>query len=127
MRLAPPLRLAAVLGAVVIALTVTAAAGAVSGGYVVKPLVSDTGIGGTTKDPNLVNAWGLTAGPTTPWWVADNGTDTSTLYAGDGTKVPLTVGVASAPDGTVFNGSSDFTVRHGGASGPSVFLFATEN
>ena len=36
-------------------------------------------------DGNLVNAWGLTAGPTTPWWVSDNGTDKSTLYNGDGT------------------------------------------
>jgi len=123
MRLAPLLRLAAVLGAVVIALTVTAAAGAVSGGYVVKPLVSDTGIGGTTKDPNLVNAWGLTAGPTTPWWVADNGTGLSTLYTAAGAIVPLVVDVGEAPTGTVFNGTPGFTLSNGN---PARFLFSSE-
>src|SRR5215475_4161329 len=33
-------------------------------------------------DPNAVNAWGLALSPTSPLWVANNGTDTSTLYAG---------------------------------------------
>src|SRR5262249_8964481 len=35
-------------------------------------------------DPDLVNAWGLALSPTSPLWVANNGTDTSTLYAGGG-------------------------------------------
>ena len=59
-----------------------------------------------TTDADLVNGWGITAGPPTtptPWWVSDNGTDKSTLYRGDGTKVPLTVGVPGGPTGTVFN------------------------
>ena len=33
---------------------------------------------GTIVDPNLVNAWGLTASGTSPWWSADNGTGKST-------------------------------------------------
>jgi hypothetical protein len=37
-------------------------------GYVVNVLVSDA------TDSDLVNGWGLSRGPTTPWWVADNGT-----------------------------------------------------
>jgi hypothetical protein len=45
-----------------------------------RPLVSDQ-VGEATI---LVNAWGLVAGPSTPWWVADDGTDVSTLYDGDG-------------------------------------------
>ena len=57
-------------------------------------------------DPNLVNAWGLVAGPSTPWWVADNGTDVSTLYDGDGNMIPLSSKVRGAPTGTVFNGGS---------------------
>ena len=32
------------------------------------------------QDPNLVNPWGLAASPTGEWWVANEGTGTSTLY-----------------------------------------------
>jgi uncharacterized protein (TIGR03118 family) len=95
--------------------------------YKLTRLVSDKpGIAATT-DPNLKNAWGLTAGAETPWWVANNGTDTSTLYDGDGNPFSLIVKVAGAPTGAVFNGGSGFVVTHKGASGPSVFLFATES
>ena len=71
---------------------------------------------GTLHDPNLVNGWGLTAGATTPWWVANNGTNTSTLYNGDGTARSLIVSVHKAPTGAVFNGTADFVVSSGGAS-----------
>jgi uncharacterized protein (TIGR03118 family) len=58
---------------------------------------------------------------------ADNGTNTATLYNGVGAKQALTVSVAGAPTGTVFNGSaSDFVVSQNGKSGPARFLFATE-
>ena len=71
------------------------------------------------SDPSLVNGWGLSAGPATPWWVADNGTSLSTLYQGTGAKVALTVTVPGGPTGTVFNG--DPTAFAGGR-----FLFANE-
>ena len=58
-------------------------------------------------DASLVNGWGLSAGPTTPWWAANNGTNTSTLYSGVGAKAALTVAVAGGPTGTVFNGKRD--------------------
>ena len=32
------------------------------------------------QDPNLVNPWGLAASATGEWWVANEGTGTSTLY-----------------------------------------------
>ena len=32
------------------------------------------------SDPNLVNGWGITASGTSPWWVSNNKTSTSTLY-----------------------------------------------
>jgi uncharacterized protein (TIGR03118 family) len=89
-------------------------------------LVSDVPGAAAHLDPNLVNAWGLVAGPTTPWWVADNGTDRSTLYDGTGAAIPLVVKVPGAPTGAVFNGGPGFVVSHEGASDPSVFLFATE-
>jgi uncharacterized protein (TIGR03118 family) len=94
--------------------------------YTVHNLVSDNFVPGTLDDPNLVNGWGLTAGPTTPWWVANNGTNTSTLYNGDGTPRSLVVSVHNAPTGAVFNGTADFVVSSGGASGPARFIFATE-
>ena len=91
--------------------------------YVVTPLVSDNGVPGTTVDPNLVNAWGLVAGPTSPWWVSDNGVDLSTLYNAAGTKLGLEVAVAGAPTGVVFNGdASAFLIGTVSAR----FIFSTE-
>jgi len=99
-------------------------------GYVVHNLVSDqTGVA-DKLDPNLVNAWGLTALPASPWWVADNGTDKTTVYQADGTAFPtaspIVVGVPSAPTGAVANPGSSFVVSSSTASGPALFLFATE-
>ena len=88
------------------------------------------------QDANLVNPWGLAASPTGEWWLANEGTGTSTLYktsTSTVTPVSLVVGVPSnsmsashgAPTGTVFNGSGGFNVSQNGKAGPSVFLFAT--
>src|SRR5438067_5162797 len=46
-------------------------------------LVSDQAGKADMRDPDLVNPWGLSFGPSTPAWVSDNGTDVSTLYSGD--------------------------------------------
>lgn len=86
-------------------------------------LTSDQAGVADNQDPNLVNAWGLAAGPTSPWWVADNGTDLSTLYNAAGVPRSLVVSVKSAPTGTVFNGTAGaFPVGTAG----SLFIFATE-
>jgi uncharacterized protein (TIGR03118 family) len=103
-------------------------------------LVSDQAGKANLKDPDLVNAWGLAASPGTnaspgsPLWVADNGTDVATLYAGASatsvSKVPLTVNVTgAAPTGQVFNsdGSAFIVNDSQGNSGSSLFLFDTEN
>ncbi|HJX08480.1 MAG TPA: TIGR03118 family protein [Actinomycetota bacterium] len=105
------------------ALTPAAASG---NSYKLTRLVSDRA-GAQHRDPNLVNAWGLVAGPTTPWWVANNHSNTSTLYDGSGTPLPLVVTVGGAPTGTVFNGGKGFVVSHNGESGPALFLFDTES
>ncbi len=96
--------------------------------YTVHTLVSDgASVPAPAADASLVNGWGLSAGPTTPWWTSNNGTNTSTLYNGAGTKQALTVTVAGAPTGTVFNGNTaDFVVKSNGKSGAARFLFATE-
>jgi hypothetical protein len=39
------------------------------------------------QDPDLVNPWGISMSATSPFWVANNGSGTSTLYAGERTAV----------------------------------------
>src|SRR2546430_11511290 len=96
--------------------------------YAQHNLVSDGAVPADHVDPALVNAWGLVASATSPWWVADNGTDSSTLYNGNtGATIPLRVGVAGAPTGVVFNGGASFVVTNGTASGPARFIFSTES
>ena len=99
--------------------------------YTVTNLVSDGTIPAAHTDANLVNAWGLTATASSPWWVANNATGTSTLYNGDGVAqfgtTPLVVSVPNSPTGAVANTTSDFVVSSGGASGRAVFIFATED
>ena len=118
-------RLAVLFATAMLALVSVAAASAASdNSYVVHPLVSDNGVPGTVTDPNLVNAWGLTASSTSPWWVADNGMNVSTLYNGAGGIVPLVVNVGEAPTGTVFNTTTGFPLPAG--VGNARFLFDTE-
>src|SRR6266566_6680944 len=112
--------------AVLLAVGSAASASAAANSYTVTNLVSDVPGLAAHVDPDLVNAWGLTSLPTSPWWVADNGTDVSTLYRADGSKVPLTVQVPSAPTGAVSNTGSHFVVSNATGSGPALFIFATE-
>jgi uncharacterized protein (TIGR03118 family) len=119
------------LGAVAVLVAVFAGIASARGTadvYTVNPLVSDSSATpAASTDSSLVNGWGLSAGPTTPWWVSDNHTNESTLYSGTGTKAPLTVSVPGGPSGTVFNASAtDFAVSQAGKSGAARFLFATE-
>ena len=85
--------------------------------YKLTRLISDKPGVGQQQDTNLVNAWGLVSGPSTPWWVANNHSNTSTLYDGNGNPIPLVVTVGGAPTGTVFNGGSGF---HVSTTGPRV-------
>src|SRR3954447_5530815 len=136
----------AVIGAGVLALSAAALASGSSGkgygggsgnslgAYKTHNLVSDQAGKADIRDPSLVNAWGLSFGtnPKTPAWVADNGSDVSTLYTGGNgatpvKKVPLTVKIpGGAPTGTVFNGSSSFVIGSGATKGPANFLFSSE-
>jgi len=132
----------ALMGAAVLALGAAAlASGAAGKGYSnslgsfkTHNLVSDQAGKADIQDKSLVNAWGLSFGtkPATPAWVADNGSDVSTLYQGDVgktpvSKVPLTVKIPGGePTGTVFNGSKSFVIKAGGKKGPANFLFSSE-
>src|SRR5205809_7900229 len=77
-------------------------------------LVSDGAVAADLVDAALVNAWGLVASATSPWWVADNGTGLSTLYNGNtGAKVALTVSVPGAPPGIALHGGAGLLVTGG--------------
>jgi uncharacterized protein (TIGR03118 family) len=97
--------------------------------YTATPVVTDTAHAGTTVDSNLVNPWGMAQGPSSPVWVANNGTSTSTLYTNSASpKVPLTVTIpGDAPTGTVFNGTTGFPIVTNGVSAPALFIFASES
>jgi uncharacterized protein (TIGR03118 family) len=99
-------------------------------------LVSDpaSGIASPNHDPNLKNGWGIAFNPTAVVWVAANHAGKSTLYDGNGAVQSLVVTIPSAngtdmgsPTGIVFSGSNDFAVTAAGVSGPSRFIFASED
>src|SRR3954452_22834219 len=95
-------------------------------------LVSDIAGVARVTDRNLVNPWGLSAGPSTPIWVADNGTGLSTLYSGGvrgsiPVAAPLVVTIpGGAPTGTVFNPTTGFAINNGTQSAPARFIFDSE-
>ena len=79
-------------------------------------------------DPDLKNAWGISSSPVSPFWVSDNGSGKTTIYAVNPTtnvtsKVGLVTIPGSGPTGQVFNSSP--------ASPPSfngnLFLFVNED
>jgi len=113
---------------VALGLALTLVGSAAMAQYQLTNLVSNQSGQARHTDPLLVNGWGLVYAPGSPFWVSDNGTGWSTLYAANGLKQGLQVVVPSAngkgpgsPTGIVFNGSSDFQVQGKGA----FFLFAT--
>src|SRR5207253_679902 len=77
----------------------------------------------------------LAFSPTSPLWVADNGSGVSTLYSitpggAAAKKVGLTVilpGDTPAPTGQVFNGTTGFVVTTSAGSGAAPFIFSSES
>ncbi|WP_329004256.1 TIGR03118 family protein [Kribbella sp. NBC_00709] len=93
-------------------------------------LVSDLPGKAALQDPDLVNAWGLSLGATTPLWVSNAGTSSSTLYssapgATTATKVPTVRVTVPLPTGQVNNAGTGFVLSNGTVSGPARFIFAT--
>jgi uncharacterized protein (TIGR03118 family) len=99
--------------------------------YVQRNLVSDQPGQADIVDTNLVNAWGLAFGPTSPFWISDNHSGVSTLYNTTGgvqklvVNIPAPAGATnpSAPTGVIFNNTTNFVV----GTGPARFIFATED
>jgi len=92
-------------------------------------LVSDQAGVAILQDTNLVNAWGMSFSPTSPFWISDNGSGRATLYAVTNdssgnvqvSKVGLEVTIPGEgnPTGQLFNGT-------GGFNG-DIFIFASED
>lgn len=102
--------------------------------YAQHNLISNGTVAADHTDANLVNAWGLDASPTSPWWISDNGSGKSTLYnvatgaiVADFT-VPGVGGAQGNPTGLVFNGGTGFVVNNGiGSPAPARFIFSSED
>jgi len=92
-------------------------------------LVSDVPGTAILQDDDLVNAWGISFTPTSPFWISDNEKGKSTIYAvtynGMGqvsvAKQPLFVTIPGEgnPTGQLFNGS--------GAFNGDIFIFVSED
>jgi uncharacterized protein (TIGR03118 family) len=99
--------------------------------YLQKNLVSDLPDFAPITDTNLVNPWGLAAGPTTFFWVADNHAGLSTLYDSTGAVQSLVVTIPpapgssdpGAPTGVIWNTTTNFIVGTNAAR----FIFAGED
>jgi uncharacterized protein (TIGR03118 family) len=105
-------------------------------GFVQHNLVSDIPGLADQTDPNMVNPWGMASSATSPLWISDNHTGTTTVYNGSGQPFPaanpLVVQIpapssgnpTSAPTGQVFNPTPAFLLPGGQ---PALFLFASED
>lgn len=83
-----------------------------------------------TTDSNLINPWGVAFSATSPFWISNQGSGTSTLYDGAGNKVPLVVSIpggappVTGPTGQVFNSTTGFSLPNGSAA---KFIFDSLN
>jgi len=116
---------------VCLALVLEAAGTAKADGVTVTNLVTDDQSVNAAKitDPSLVNAWGISASSSSPFWVSDNGSGVSTLYSVNNqtdapTKLGLTVTIPGdgSVTGQVFN-----TASSTGAFNKDNFLFVNED
>jgi uncharacterized protein (TIGR03118 family) len=100
--------------------------------YAQHNLISDVDGVADHTDSNVVNAWGLDAGPTTPWWFSDNGKGRTTLYnVSTGSITTFTVpgagGAQGNPTGLVFNGGPGFVINNGAGTSAARFIFSSED
>jgi uncharacterized protein (TIGR03118 family) len=96
---------------------------AASDQYVVRNLVSSSAaVPADRIDANVKNPWGLVSSPTSPWWPANNGSNTSIIIPATGAINNTVVSVAGGPTGIVWNGTAGAFPITGGQSN---FIFNT--
>jgi uncharacterized protein (TIGR03118 family) len=100
--------------------------------YAITNLVSNQKGKAKHQDKALINAWGMSFFPGSPFWISDNGTGVTTIYDSNGVKAGPQVKVppkcstqGCAVTGQVANSTSDFVVSQGGKSGAALFIFDT--
>jgi len=105
--------------------------------YLQTDLVSDIPGLATLTDPNLTNTWGVSHLPGSPFWISNQGTSTSSLYAvtgstgvskpnffpGNTVDIPTSGVGPQGPTGQVANSGTSFGI----AGGPALFIFANLN
>lgn len=95
-------------------------------------LVSNGTVANTQTDARLVNPWGLAFGATSPAWLANNGSQTSTVYDGTGVALPIVVEIPAGingpadPTGIVANAGTAFNITANGVTASARFIFAGE-
>ena len=130
-------------GAIIAAPLLFLAAPAFADPFVQTNLVSNIPGLATITDPQLVNPWGFSHSATSPFWISNQGSNDSTLYAVTGattvTKtninppdgfvlVPQIAGGPNGPTGQVNNtNASSFLVGNGGNGTRASFIFADLN
>jgi uncharacterized protein (TIGR03118 family) len=99
--------------------------------YLIHNLVSDLPDTADFQDPNLVNPWGIATTSSSPFWIGNNGSGTSTLYGTTGTPVALVVTIPTtagptggAVSGVIANTTTAFSIADGK---PASFIFCTED
>jgi len=112
--------------------TVSAAVGQPPPAFIQTNLISDGSVPAMFTDPNLINPWGISYGPSTNFWISNQVTGVSSVdsVVGQSTTAPvnLTLNVIPAvktpsPTGQVFNPFPDaFKLSNGAAA---TFLFAS--
>jgi uncharacterized protein (TIGR03118 family) len=130
-----PGRLALLLLLGITAVGLLHAQGTGTNAFLVHNLVSDLAGVADHQDPKLVNPWGNGFG-STPFWIGNNGSGTSTLYDGYGTASSTIVSIPAAGGansggpvtGVIFNSFSSNTAVLNVQSGkPASFLFCSED
>ncbi len=111
--------------------------------YVQTNLVSDIPGLAVITDGELHNSWGVSESSTSPFWISNQGTNTTTLYSVSGSTgvskvvinppsgfvaIPTTMSGPQGPTGQVNNANtSSFSVGKGGDGGSAHFIFANLN
>jgi len=87
-----------------------------------------------SQDPQLVNPWGIAFRGTSPFWIANNGKSTASLYRGDVSGSPLVKNPGLSlvtvpgglPTGVVGNATTDFAITPCSvATCPAAFIFSS--
>jgi uncharacterized protein (TIGR03118 family) len=95
-------------------------------GYTVVNIVSDIGGVAARTDPDLINPWGMLAGPESVWVnSADSGI--TKAYNPAGKPFNFEINTTGGATGLAMNGTKSLIITNGTKHGPATFVMATES